>query len=100
MSDVVTEAEQYLAIDWSKEPQSEREAKIRAALLRRQTAKVNDDPFGAAIYLREQMRSGWDISDYASDLKTAWKVVEEACASERRSKKLREVEEAIREVDS
>ncbi len=100
MSDVMTEAEQYLTIDWSREPLSEREAKIRAVLLRRQTAKINDDPFGASLYLRELMRSGWDINKYATDLKAAWAVVKEACASRRRSEKLLEVEAAIHEVDS
>ena len=98
MRDSKLEAEQYLTIDWSQEPRSEREAKIRAALLRRQLATIAEDPFGAAMRLREKM--GFRrANECATDIREAWDQVRARCDALRRGEELREIEEAIHELD-
>ena len=63
------EAERYFAIDWTKEPESDRDRKIRSVLLRR---KLSDSPFGAALYLSEQIGfRTTEVSKMASDFRAA-----------------------------
>src|SRR5690242_15243250 len=100
MNDLFAEAERYLTIDWTKEPESERERKFRAAFLRRQIAELTVNPFTAALNLREQIgyRSG-RIEAFTEDFQATWKAVEQACDSWRHAKRLNEIAEIIREAD-
>jgi hypothetical protein len=100
VSELRSEAEEYCDIDWFHEPRSEREAKIRGALLRHQVANLNENPFQAAIRLREEIgyRSS-EIDKCAADFRAAWAAVEKECQGLRRSARLRQIEKAIREID-
>ena len=102
MSDVrFAEAERYLQIDWTKEPDSEREQKIRAVFLRRQIAMVAHNPFGASINLREQIDyKSTRLSACTKDFQTTWKIVEDACAARRRTERILKVADLTREADA
>jgi hypothetical protein len=102
VSDVLfAEAERYLQIDWTKDPETEREARIRAVFLRRQIAMVAKNPFRAGVNLREQIdyRSS-RLEDCTKDFQTTWKIVEDACAARRRTDKILELADLIREADA
>ncbi|GEM_PF-3083015 len=100
MHDLVSEAERYLEIDWTREAQSERERKIRAAFLRRQVSKISENPFEASLNLREQIRyRSSQVDAFAEDFRAAWKVVREACDAWNRTKQLSEMIEIIQEAD-
>jgi hypothetical protein len=97
--DFAPEAEKYLAIDWTEEPHSEREAKVRAAILRRQLAELSDDPFGAAMRLREKMGFR-GANECATDIREAWETVSERCSVLRRERHLKEIQQAIDDIDT
>ena len=98
MSDVIDEAQKYLNIDWTQEPRSDRERKIRAALLRKRLQDVDKWPLSARGSL--QVLLGYEPETYASDARQAWDVVEAATEHWIHARKLREIEEAIREADA
>lgn len=100
MQDPLAEAERFLEIDWTREPQSERERKIRVVFLRRQVAKISDNPFEASLNLREQIRyRSSQVDSFAEDFRTAWNMVRQACDALNRTKQLTEMMEIIREAD-
>jgi hypothetical protein len=98
MSDVIDEAQQCLNIDWTQEPRSDRERKIRAALLRKRLQEVDKWPLSARGSL--QVLVGYEPETYASDARQAWDVVKAATEHWIHARKLREIEEAIREADA
>jgi len=98
MSDVIDEVQQYLNIDWTQEPQSDRERKVRAALLRKSLEEVEKWPLSARGSL--QLLVGYEPATYASDARTAWNVVQAAAEHWIHARKLRKIEEAIREADT
>jgi hypothetical protein len=88
-------------IDWTKEPTTERERRIRAAVLR----KVFDDDgslalSGLSAVLRESRTPCFYAQDAASDFRESYAKAEALNDQLRAERKQRRLEYAIREVDS
>lgn len=95
--EIAAEVERYLDIDWSREPESERERKIREVLLHRQLRRVGESPAEAMFGLRRLAGAG--VKAFATDMRAALDIVDNALHERRRANQRREVEDAIRELD-
>lgn len=89
-----------LNIDWTREPETERERKIRAVLLRKAT---NTTPgfglFSLRNLLNESTTKRLEPDDAASDFREAYAATQVCVDDFLTAERKRRIEDAIREVD-
>jgi hypothetical protein len=89
-----------LEIDWSQEPSTDRERKVRAALLRSAESK---GPSFSWLYLSNMLHGGkvdfLNPESAASDFRDAWVRANVAHEQDQRERKRAQIRKAIREID-